>query len=424
MEFTNQLNNTQYITQLVRLFGEEDGEALAIIFSKPLVKELLQIQVPLPNDITGITKDIKPILETFISLNKALLSTGDQSLLFEKYYECLQSWNKYASSNGGKENWVMLPLAVVAERLVLCAIKADTKNQNHNHNHRSFETSTEEEEGFMIRAARILDVSKRLCLTDRIEDEEVSKRQYIYFFSGLQFRIYAKLSNVALAKNLEKVLASKSKELPDIKRIPRTHALKYLYYSGVVKLGEGDQKAAWEKFKLAYELSHRSQNPKQTEMILVYLIPLTYLIAKKLPSNETLQNNPHVNILYSDLVQSLKTGDLRRFDRFFRTFESFFLQKTLYIAIESLRQSVLLRLIKCIYLLNNSHPHLNINVISKAIEFSTYGEVRKGGLDDNDETECLIAGLIYKGEIRGYISHGNAVLVLSKKEAFPVILGK
>jgi hypothetical protein len=42
------------------------------------------------------------------------------------------------------------------------------------------------------------------------------------------------------------------------------------------------------------------------------------------------------------------------------------------------------------------------------------------GLDiDLDEVECILANLIFKQYIRGYLSHAKRVLVLSKKEPFP-----
>jgi hypothetical protein len=39
---------------------------------------------------------------------------------------------------------------------------------------------------------------------------------------------------------------------------------------------------------------------------------------------------------------------------------------------------------------------------------------------DLDEVECIIANLIFKGYIRGYLSHSKRVLVLSKRDPFPV----
>ena len=38
---------------------------------------------------------------------------------------------------------------------------------------------------------------------------------------------------------------------------------------------------------------------------------------------------------------------------------------------------------------------------------------------DLDEIECVIANLIYKGFIKGYLSHQMRVLVVSATKAFP-----
>ena len=39
---------------------------------------------------------------------------------------------------------------------------------------------------------------------------------------------------------------------------------------------------------------------------------------------------------------------------------------------------------------------------------------------DNDEVECILANLVSRGYVKGYISHGKRILVLSKKDPFPV----
>jgi nuclear mRNA export protein PCID2/THP1 len=45
---------------------------------------------------------------------------------------------------------------------------------------------------------------------------------------------------------------------------------------------------------------------------------------------------------------------------------------------------------------------------------------------DFDEVECILANLIFKGIIRGYIHHNRRLLVLSKRDPFPPVsmLGK
>ena len=42
------------------------------------------------------------------------------------------------------------------------------------------------------------------------------------------------------------------------------------------------------------------------------------------------------------------------------------------------------------------------------------------GMDvDQEEAECLVANMIYKGFIKGYISHEKQMVVLSVNNAFP-----
>ena len=38
---------------------------------------------------------------------------------------------------------------------------------------------------------------------------------------------------------------------------------------------------------------------------------------------------------------------------------------------------------------------------------------------DFDEIECIIANQIYQGRVKGYISHQNKTLIVSKQNAFP-----
>ena len=38
---------------------------------------------------------------------------------------------------------------------------------------------------------------------------------------------------------------------------------------------------------------------------------------------------------------------------------------------------------------------------------------------DADEIECILANLIFKGYIKGYISHEKRVVILSKTNPFP-----
>lgn len=43
----------------------------------------------------------------------------------------------------------------------------------------------------------------------------------------------------------------------------------------------------------------------------------------------------------------------------------------------------------------------------------------QGTVMDMDEVECIVANLIFRRYIKGYIAHKSLVVVLSKVDAFP-----
>lgn len=54
-----------------------------------------------------------------------------------------------------------------------------------------------------------------------------------------------------------------------------------------------------------------------------------------------------------------------------------------------------------------------ISTLEAALRWSGYEGI------STDETHCIVANLIYSGQIRGYISHQHQVLVVAKVNAFP-----
>ncbi|KAH3666620.1 hypothetical protein WICMUC_005604 [Wickerhamomyces mucosus] len=394
---------------------KEDGDGLNELLH---IFSVSGIDNEIPEDILDSThilqNDVRQLITAYIQLQQVYLQDSNSLRLFNAYSNLITAFNKYAEA---KTNWIMIPIMTLAKFLTKTAIDSDKELDSQNGG--AFEKT--EVENCLTKAGRILDVSKRLCLTDRNEDDRSSKRRFIYFFAGQQLKIYHKLQNIPLAKNLEKVLASKQRELPSLYEIPKSQAIPYLYYSGIIKCGESEFRTALEKFKLAFELSHRNADLKNQELILIYLIPLNFLIHKKYPKQNVFDTYPNIKVLYEDLIESLKIGDLRKFDSYFEDLEIFFLKKTLYLAIENLRNYVSLKLIRNVFKITEVKTHFNINSITKAIQYSKYHDSNrlKPVELNNDDTECLLANLIYKGLIKGYISHVNEILVLSKVDPFP-----
>ena len=69
-------------------------------------------------------------------------------------------------------------------------------------------------------------------------------------------------------------------------------------------------------------------------------------------------------------------------------------------------------LFKKVALLMKTHQ-IPIDAFLAALRFMQVEDI------DNDETQCIIANLIYEGRIKGYISHQHQKLVISKQTAFP-----
>lgn len=58
-------------------------------------------------------------------------------------------------------------------------------------------------------------------------------------------------------------------------------------------------------------------------------------------------------------------------------------------------------------------PHIHLEHVARTLKWLHIPM-------DLDEIECILANLIHRGYIRGYISHMKRFLVLSKRDPFPV----
>lgn len=72
------------------------------------------------------------------------------------------------------------------------------------------------------------------------------------------------------------------------------------------------------------------------------------------------------------------------------------------------------------FLISEKKTRIPVEDFRKAMGFSLAG--RDGGMRkeiESEEVECLLAGMIYKGLMKGYISRGHGMVVLSGSAAFP-----
>ena len=92
--------------------------------------------------------------------------------------------------------------------------------------------------------------------------------------------------------------------------------------------------------------------------------------------------------------------------------EKFFIKAGIYLILETLKIITYRNLFKKVALLMKTHQ-IPIDAFLAAMKMMEVEDI------DADETQCIIANLIYEGKIKGYISHQHNKLVVSKKDAFP-----
>jgi hypothetical protein len=121
-------------------------------------------------------------------------------------------------------------------------------------------------------------------------------------------------------------------------------------------------------------------------------------------------------IKFKPLVEGIqRKGDLRTFQDGLVKYQHLFIrQQGTYLLLEKYKAVVYQNLLfKWIHKILDKTPLISLNQHA-ATTFKWLGMPI-----DLDEIACILANLIYRGFIRGYVSHNKRVLVLSKRDPFP-----
>lgn len=227
------------------------------------------------------------------------------------------------------------------------------------------------------------------------------------------FKVYFKLGTVHLCRS-----AIRSIDTFDFEEFPKRDKVTYMYYTG--RLDVFNENFVQADKKLSYALTHCDTSKVQNiRMILKYLIPVK-LSLYVLPNEWLLRK---YNLLeYKDILHALRKGDIRQLRHALQDHEHQFLRSGVYLVLEKLELQVYQRLIKKIHLIqkqkDSSKAHqIKMNDIVKALKWLEIDM-------DLDEVECIMATLIHKSMMRGYLSHKSKVVVLSKQDPFPLAVGK
>jgi len=386
---------SNYLTAVSNAWDDYDGEALATLLSfkdSHVTKPQLQLENP-DRQVSAVLQE--PIDELVAAHLRACWAVAKKD--YVEAYKCqaliVQSFCKLLSSQKD-DNWPLPMMYAFCLDLRLFAIKAD--EQLSHKGGKPGETLEKTAEHVMT--------CFRTCALDNKSSEEVSKRWGMLNVVNQLFKIYFQCNKVHLSKPL--IRAIEASPLKD--KYPKSQQVTYKYYVGRKHMFDYDFKEAEQYLTFAFEHCHKSSKANKRQ-ILTYLIPVKMLLGH-MPNQAVLEKYDLMQ--FNEVVQAVKQGNLLRLNSALEANEKFFIKAGIYLILEKLKIITYRNLFKKVALLMKTHQ-IPIDAFLAAMKMMEVEDI------DADETQCIIANLIYEGKIKGYISHQHNKLVVSKKDAFP-----
>lgn len=243
----------------------------------------------------------------------------------------------------------------------------------------------------------------RICAADnRSSDAETKKLGMLTLVNQL-LKVYFRINKLHLCKPLIRAIDSS----PFKQHFPLAQQITYKFFVGRKAMFDSDYRLANEYLSYAFEKCHRDSF-KNKMLILTYLVPVKMLLGF-MPSRGVLEK--YDLLPFWDLVLAVKAGNLRGIDKVMEEQEMFFIKSGIYLIVEKLKIVAYRNLFKKVYQIEGSHL---IDIVAFQVALQVAGQDV-----DADETQCLVANLIYDGKIKGYISYQHKKVVVSKQNPFP-----
>lgn len=254
------------------------------------------------------------------------------------------------------------------------------------------------------KAAESLLACFRVCAADNRSSDADTKRIGMLNLVNQLLKVYFRINKLHLCKPLIRAIDSSQFK----GQFPLAQEITYRYFVGRKAMFDSDFKSADSFLSFAFENCHR-RSLKNKRLILTYLVPVKMLLGF-MPSRHILQKYDLMQ--FWDLVLAVKAGNLRGIDEVMEKYEEFFIRAGIYLIVEKLKISAYRNLFRKVYLAEKSHQ-IDIASFQAALQIMGHDDV------DAEETQCIVANLIYDGRIKGYISFQHKKVVVSKQNAFP-----
>lgn len=317
----------------------------------------------------------------------------------------------------------------------LTRLCTDLRLLSHHHHHHHHHHQQE--------AVRSIHRAFTVCLNDRNPVLAASRKWGVYNLVNTLLRTYFGLGNAALAKSTVAVLTAQKQQgsLPPLEKFDAKDQAAFWYFAGVLAFRDHEYARAVSLLKRAFDLIPQKHSGHR-QAVLVYLIPAQILIPRGqgprvTPNAAALDRGfPLLAAVYNPLVHALLAGNLHGFDTHLVQHQSVLLpSKTrrnglggrvggVYEGWRRVRVLVHARLVRRVWQIQDRSSRLSLCDISTALRLSLGLHVSEDKDKDrwrygSDRVECCLTLMISEGEVKGYVSRGHQMLVLSKKEAFP-----
>ncbi|XP_069677150.1 PCI domain-containing protein 2 [Periplaneta americana] len=392
------LSLNQYLQQIESACRNKDGNSLSDFISFRHA-HVASSKLQLENPESAVERVLEPPLDEIIAAHlRSVWAVNNQD--FVEAYRCqavvVQSFVKMLQTQRD-ENWCLPVMYTVCLDLRLLAMHAD-RTLTVKGIGRPKET--------LEKAAECLMACFRVCAADNRSSEDYTKRWGMLALVNQLFKVYFRINKLHLCKPLIRAIDSSSFK----DQFALGQRVTYRYYVGRKAMFDSDYKAADEFLTFAFEHCHR-QCRRNKRLILIYLIPVKMLLGY-MPSPAVLEKYDLTQ--FTDVVQAVQQGNILQLNRVIQQHETFFIKCGIYLLLEKLKTITFRNLFKKVYLVMKTHQ-IPLEALLVALRNNKLDDI------DLDETQCIVANLIYEGKIKGYISHQHKKLVVSKQNAFPAL---
>ena len=249
------------------------------------------------------------------------------------------------------------------------------------------------------------------------------------------FKIYFELNAMHLCKNLINAVNLQT-FLPFEESFPSSEKVTYHFYVGRLAVFDDDYEGASEHLKYAFERCPRGSSKNKTAC-LKYLVPVMLSLGF-VPSKKLFVKYKDALKPYEEVCEAVKMGKLGVLEQALERRKARFVREGTYLMFEKLRLYCLRTLFKKTSEIQKEFEpekanQVKLEMLSRACKIAAAMKNQHGHNNNNnnnnnnnteydlDEIECGVSELIHRKFVKGYVSHKNRVVVLSKTDAFPKI---